>query len=140
VLQAPRQFAYPDSDLRKIRDRLRSTFEPFSSEQSNAQYHDQVPLDEKHKRGQPYTLLAIFLALEEAPWFVPTSFRAALGADPYISWGLNQPAFPEHDSVCRAVEELIVEAVVCVVADVVAEVAAGLEVGVSAAPSAKIPG
>ena len=46
---APRQFAYPDSDLRKIRGRLRSTFEPFSSEQSNAQYHDKVPLDEKHK-------------------------------------------------------------------------------------------
>jgi len=28
---APRQFAYPNSDLRKIRGRFRSTFEPFSS-------------------------------------------------------------------------------------------------------------
>ncbi len=80
------------------------------------------------------------MALEKAPWFVPTSFRAALGADPYISWGLDQPAFPEHESVCRAVEEPVVEAVVCAVADVVAEVAARLEVGVSAALSAKIPG
>jgi len=71
---APRQLAYPDSNLQKIIGRLRSTFEPFSSEQSNGQYHDQVPLDGKHKRGQPYTLLAIFSALEEAPLFVPTSF------------------------------------------------------------------
>jgi len=84
--------------------------------------------------------VAIFLALEEAPWFVLTSFQATLGAYPYISWGLDQSAFPEHDSVCRAVEEPVVEAVVCVVADVVAEVAARLEVGVSAALSAKIPG
>jgi len=51
-------------------------------------------------------------------------------------WG----AFPEHDSMCQAVEEPVVEAVVCGVADVVAEVAARLEVGVSAALSAKIPG
>ena len=29
--------------------RLRSTFEPLSLEQSNAQYHDQVSLDGKHK-------------------------------------------------------------------------------------------
>jgi len=32
TVRAPRQFAYPDSDLRKIRDRLRSSFEPFSLE------------------------------------------------------------------------------------------------------------
>ena len=49
TVRAPSQFAYRDSDRRKIRGRLRSTFEPFSSEQNNAQYHDQVPLDEKHK-------------------------------------------------------------------------------------------
>ena len=85
-------------------------------------------------------MLAIFLALEEAPWFVPTSFRPALGADPDISWGSDQPAFPEHDYVRRAVEEPVVEAVVCAVADVVAEVAVRIEVGVSAALSAKIPG
>jgi len=131
---APRQFAYPNSDLRKIKGRLRSNFEPFSSEKNNAQYHDQVPLDGKPKWGQPYTLLAIFLSLEEAPWFVPTSFQAALGADPYISWGLDQPVFSEHDSVCRAVEEPVVEAVVCTVVDVVVEVAAWLEARASAAP------
>jgi len=49
IVRAPSQFAYSDSDLRKIRGRLRSTFELFSSEQSNAQYRDQVPLDGKHK-------------------------------------------------------------------------------------------
>jgi len=133
TVRAPRQFAYPDSDLRKIRGRLRSTFEPFSSEQSNVQYHDQVPLDGKHKWGQPYTLLTIFLALEEAPWFVPTLFRAVMGADPYISWGLNQPVFPEHGSVCRAAEEPVVEAIVCAAADVVVEVAECLKFGVSVA-------
>jgi len=42
--------------------------------------------------------------------------------------------------VCRAIEELVVEAVVCAVADVVVEVAACIEAGVSAALSAKIPG
>ena len=41
--------------------------------------------------------------------------------------------------MCRAIEELVVEAVVCAVADVVVEVAACIEAGVSAALSVKIP-
>jgi len=36
--------------------------------------------------------------------------------------------------MCRAVEELVIEAVVCAMADVVVEVAACLKVGASAAP------
>jgi len=36
IVRASSQFAYPDSNLRKIKGQLRSTFEPFSSEQSNA--------------------------------------------------------------------------------------------------------
>ena len=84
--------------------------------------------------------MATFLAPEEAPWFVPTSFRVALGADPYISWGLDQPVFSERDFVCHAVEKPIVEAVVCAAADVVVEVATCIQAGVSAALSAKIPG
>jgi len=49
TVRTQRQFAYLDSDPRKVRGRVRSTFEPFSSEQGNAQYHDQVPFDGKHK-------------------------------------------------------------------------------------------
>ena len=73
-------------------------------------------------------------------WFVPSSFRAILGADPYISWGLDQPVFSKHDFVCRAVEEPVVYAVECTMADVVVEVLACIEVGASAVLSMKIPG
>jgi len=46
TIWALRQFAYPDSDLRKIRGRLRSTFEPFSSEQAMLNIMTRCPLME----------------------------------------------------------------------------------------------
>jgi len=62
---------------------------PFSLHY-NVQYHGQVPLDGSHRKGQLYTMLAILLVSEEAPWSGPDSFRATVEANPHISRGLGQ--------------------------------------------------
>jgi len=56
----------------------------------NVQYHGQVPLDGSHRKGQVYTMLAILLVPEEAPWYGPDSFRATVEVNPHISRGLGQ--------------------------------------------------
>jgi len=49
-----------------------------------------VPLDGSHRKGQVYTMLAILLAPEEAPWSEPDSFRATVEVDLHISRGSGQ--------------------------------------------------
>ena len=61
-----------------------------SSLHDNVQYHGQVPLDGSHRTGQVYTMLAILLVPEEAPWSELDSFWATMEADPHISWGSGQ--------------------------------------------------
>jgi len=46
----------------------------LSSLHDNVRYHGQVPLDGSHRKGQVYTMLAILLVPEEAPWSEPDSF------------------------------------------------------------------
>jgi len=79
-----------ESSIRKLGGWSRSNSELHSSLHDNVQYHGQVPLDGSHRKGQVYTMLAILLVLEEAPWSGPDSFRATVGVNPHISWGLGQ--------------------------------------------------
>ena len=61
----------------------------LSSLHDNVRYHGQVPLDGSHRKGQVYTMLAILLVPEEAPWSGLDSVRATVEANPHISQGLG---------------------------------------------------
>jgi len=82
--------ARSESSLRKSGCWSESNSGLHSSLHDNVQYHGQVPLDGSHRKGQVYTLLAILLVLEEAPWSGLDSVRATVGVTPHISWGLGQ--------------------------------------------------
>jgi len=82
--------AHSESSLRKSGWWSESNSGPHSSLYDNVQYHGQVPLDGSHRKGQVYTLPAILLVLEEAPWSGVDSVRATVGATPRISRGLGQ--------------------------------------------------
>ena len=82
--------AHSEPSLRKSGCWSESNSGPHSSLHDNVQYHGQVPLDGSHRKGQVYTMLAIVLVPEEAPWSGPDSFRATVGVNPHISWGLGQ--------------------------------------------------
>ena len=68
--------ARSESSLRKSGCWSESNSGLHSSLHDNVQYHGQVPLDGSHRKGQVYTLLAILLVLEEAPWSGLDSVRA----------------------------------------------------------------
>jgi len=82
--------AHLESSLRKSGGWSESNSGLLSSLHDNVQYHGQVPLDGSHRKGQVYTMLAILLVPEEAPWSEPDSVRATMEVDPHISWGSGQ--------------------------------------------------
>ena len=86
----------------------------------NVQYHGQVPLDGSHRKGQVYTMLAILLVPEEAPWSEPDSFRAIVEVDSHISRGLGQFAGTVVEVVVA--DMVVVEDIADEVEDVVVEV------------------
>jgi len=89
--------AYLESSLRKSSGWSGSNSGLHSSLHYNVQYHGQVPLDGSHRKGQVYTMLAILLVPEEAPWSGPDSFRATVEANPHISRELDQTLSLELD-------------------------------------------
>jgi len=82
--------AHLESSIRKSGGWFGSNSELLSSLHYNVQCHGQVPLDGSHRKGQVYTMLAILLVLEEAPWSGPDSVRATVGANLHIFRGLGQ--------------------------------------------------
>ena len=77
--------AHLESSLRKSGGWSGPNSELHSSLHYNLQYHGQVPLDGRYRKGQVYTMLAILLVPEEAPWSGLDSFRATVEAKPHIS-------------------------------------------------------
>jgi len=108
-------FAHLKSSLRKLGGWSGSNSGLHSSLHDNVQYHGQVPLDGSHRKGQVYTMLAILLVPEEAPWSGLDSFRATVEANPHISQGLGQFAGTVVEAV---VADMVV---VDIVEDIVAE-------------------
>ena len=82
--------ARSESSLRKSGYWSESNSGLHSSLHDNVQYHGQVPLDGSHRSGQVYTMLAIVLVPEEAPWSGLDSVRVTVGAILHISRGLGQ--------------------------------------------------
>ena len=79
----------------------------------NVQCHGQVPLDGSHRKGQVYTMLAILLVPEEAPWSEPDSFRATVKVNPHISRGSGQFVGTVVEAAVAdmvVVEDVVVEA------------------------------
>jgi len=107
--------AHLESSLRKSSCWSESNSGLHSSLHDNVRYHGQVPLDGSHRKGQVYTMLAIVLVLEEAPWFGPDSFRATVEVNPHISRGLGQFA---RTVVEAAVADMVVVDNVGTVVDV----------------------
>jgi len=107
--------AHSESSLRKSGCWSKSNSGLHSSLHDNVQYHGQVPLDGSHRKGQVYTMLAILLVLEEAPWSGLDSVRATVGATPHISRGLGRSA---GTVVEAAVADMVVVDIVGTVVDV----------------------
>jgi len=82
--------AHSESSLRKSGCWSESNSGPHSSLYDNVQYHGQVPLDGSHRKSQVYTLPAILLVLEEAPWSGLDFVWATVGVNPHISRGWGQ--------------------------------------------------
>jgi len=82
--------AHLESSLRQSGGWSESNSGLLSSLHDNVQYHGRVPLDGSYRKGQVYTMLAILLVPEEAPWSGLDSVRATVEVDPHISWGSGQ--------------------------------------------------
>jgi len=108
-----------ESSIRKSGGWSGSNFELLSSLHYNVQCHGQVPLDGSHRKGQVYTMLAILLVLEEAPWSGLGSFRATVEANPHISRGWGQ--FVGTVVEAAVADMIVVDPVGTVVEDIVAE-------------------
>jgi len=108
--------AHLESSLRKSGDWPGSNSGLLSSLHYNVQYHGQVPLDGSHRKGQVYTMLAILLVPEEAPWSELDSFRATAEANPHISRGLGQFVGTVVETVVAGM--IVVDTVGTVVVDV----------------------
>ena len=101
--------AHLESSLKQSGGWSESNSGLLSSLHDNVQYHGRVPLDGSYRKGQVYTMLAILLVPEEAPWSGLDSVRATGEVDPHISWGSGQFVGTVVEDV---VEDIVVEDVV----------------------------